>query len=297
MKKISITALLFLLLIPLASSIDYCHVVPVQYYGFCNMPGDVLVYKEDGTLVARQLYSVSGGCNNGKYAITILGGQNCVLEHGDTIVFKLNAITVGADIFEAIPRSVKMDLTINRTYIIIDNDKEDIKAIDEEGIDVSSHGSSGGGSGKITLTKLTDDGNIDIAVFEADLDKDNEIDAGTEDYGVYVELPTDIAEILVPVNYNTRTVLVCSSQKTFVDCSPVKIKMGESYEGISVDADYRTVNGNRYYVVKGLSSGIVKEAPGMINNVILAVVVGLLVAVLAVYLIVKRKNEDTGHGY
>jgi hypothetical protein len=288
MKKAILLMLALFLLLPAAFAVNYCNAVPQQYYGFCDTPGDILVYKEDRSLVATQYFSVNSGCHDGIYGITIVGGSNCLLDKGDTIVFTVNGITVGAAVFDATPKSVRMDISDERTYIIIDTD-DNIEAVDDSGVDVSKYG-SGGGSATIRLVKPTYEGDVKLAVFDANLDANLTIDAGADDYAVFVDLPAPAAEVLVPVNYNTGSVDICLDQTAFSSCRhKLKIALGESKDGISVDAEYRIVDGNRYYVVRGLQKGIVKESGTWLSYIAAIALLVAAVTVLAVYLIIKRK--------
>ena len=74
--------------------------------------GDVYVYDSQGNLIVKQLYSLNEGCYEGNYLMQVVGGpeQECVLNPGEQITFRINSQDVGYHVWGVDGQRVSLDL-------------------------------------------------------------------------------------------------------------------------------------------------------------------------------------------
>ena len=105
--------LMVIMITLLASSVTaICNFESIQYYGACPYDGDVYVYDSQGNLIVKQLYSLNEGCYEGNYLMQVVGGpeQECVLNPGEQITFRINSQDVGYHVWGVDGQRLDLDL-------------------------------------------------------------------------------------------------------------------------------------------------------------------------------------------
>jgi hypothetical protein len=295
MKKIFILAVaMFLLLVSFASA-EFCDLRAVQFFGECNIPGDVVVKDSQNNVIVQSLYSQNSGCYNGIYSVLVSGGPSagCILQENELIAFYVSGSPAATIRWSSSFLSKKLDLSTNRTFVDVSG--TNISVTDEIGSDVENHGSGGGGGGgeqTYYIIKKTPSGPINISVVNMTPTGNDKISADARNNQVYVNV-SNANEIVmfVPAPKATGTVVICLGVKSFADCigKEIKLEKGATINGVTVESAYKVMDGKNYYVVTGLKDGVAKEAPGSNWFLIFSAVI-VLVFILIIYLIIRKRK-------
>ncbi|MBW2994997.1 hypothetical protein KY312_01475 [Candidatus Woesearchaeota archaeon] len=289
--KIFFAFLVFLVFSNLAYA-EFCDLRAVLYYGSCNKDGDVVVHDEQDNVIAQSLYGENSGCYNGVYSIVVSGGPStgCILQENEVASFYLGGTLAGATKWSSTILNKQFDLNIER--IVYDVEGDDIIVEDLEGSDISKTGTgSGGGSITLTAVKKTDSGDVPVAKFNVPAENNDTIELEAPDSGeVYLNLPqAESTEILVPALKSKGSVIVCTGSKDFKNCkNEFELRLGETKHGVSLDSEYKYLDGQKYYVIRGLKEGIAKENTGFSSTTLAVAGIVFAAFLIFIYLIKRR---------
>jgi len=293
MKKLALYVLLMLALSTYCYA-EICKSSPVTYYGYCAPEGDLAVYDSSGNLVEKQAYSQTTGCTKNIYRMVVSGGPGCAVQEGDVLVFKISGKTAGAVAWHSLDSLLFLNIsTTGRTFVFVNEPQKNVTVEDEQGVDLTKYGSSGGGSTAqktVSIKQPVGNTEIEIVKFNTSVNEDRVVDFMQNQSTIFVDLgATNYSEILVPVVRQSGALYVCLASKT-MDCSKITIEMGQTVGSLYLEPNYKVINSQKYYVLHGLTFGSVQEIerPRWVVPIILA---AALLVVLAVAVLKYKKKR------